>query len=282
MRQVLHLSEPAWSCTLPYLVTPHPDEWLAGLLLRCDEINHWPCRTTLTHLLSPGPEKFHRCWRTANPHLIVIQPNSLNLDYLAEILDLEVRVLLATTYHQELARLYETRPHPKLLRASFSLQVCPQCIAEKRLLRRVLTLPQITLCPQHRIALQKHCQCGATLSLFQKLTQPFACFQCGRDWKTLPLIATSPEDWIREQRILSWYAFFFTYGTPLLFQQAVLLANGIPVEQGETTLPLRMRKVRRHRFVDEPSSLSALVSLLVMRNLFPSHLINLFPHDANM
>lgn len=33
-------SDPGWQATFPHRVTPLYEEWLAGLLLRCDEINH--------------------------------------------------------------------------------------------------------------------------------------------------------------------------------------------------------------------------------------------------
>jgi hypothetical protein len=102
----VHISDPAGSTTFPFRITPRPDEWLPGLLLRCDEANRWGSRTTLSHILS-GPEKFHRCWRTETPHLMVIQPNSLNLDYVAQLLALPTPALLATTYHTELTRLYK-------------------------------------------------------------------------------------------------------------------------------------------------------------------------------
>jgi hypothetical protein len=284
MMQYIHINTPVWQNTLPCRVTPFPDEWLAGLLLRCDEINHWACRTTLAHLLSLGPEKFHRCWRTENPNLIVIQSNSLNLNYLAQVLHVSVSDLFATTYHRELARLYEeTRPHPKLLRASFSFHLCPQCIAENRLLLRLLTLPQIAVCPRHRVFLQNVCQCGATLQLFSmRSLPPFTCHQCGGDWATLPVIEATSECFTREQEYLSWYEFFFSNGTPLIFQQAMLLANGVPAEQIQTKLQLRKSKVRHHRLVGEPFPLGALVPLLVKRNLFPSHLINLSSHDTRL
>src|SRR5713101_6162909 len=114
--KLLLLDNPAWLTTFPHRVTPLPDEWLAGLLLRCDEVNHWESRTTLTHLLASGPEKFHRCWRTENPYLVLIQPCSLNLEYLAKRLSVPTTTLLATTYHKELLSLYDQeKPHPRLL-----------------------------------------------------------------------------------------------------------------------------------------------------------------------
>lgn len=212
--QDIDLNAPAWRNTFPHRVMPLPGEWLAGWLLRCDEVNHWACRTTLTHLLSPGPEKFHRCWRTETPNLIVIQPSSLNLDSLAQFLALPVNVLLATTYHTELARLYgESRLHPKLLNDSYSLRLCPQCLAETRRLRRTLTLPHITHCPAHLVALRTQCQCGAPLHLFHRQARPFTCHRCGIDWAELPRIEAAPSHLVLEQKWPVWYEFFFLQGT---------------------------------------------------------------------
>ena len=128
--QPISLGEATWNATFPHRVMPLQDEWLPGLLLRCDEVNHWGSRTTLTHLLAAGPEKFHRCWRTANPLLAVIQPSSLNLDSLAQCLALPTSLLLATTYHVELAHLYgPKRLHPRLLSETFTFHLCPACLA---------------------------------------------------------------------------------------------------------------------------------------------------------
>src|SRR6266702_3454030 len=46
----IHLADPAWQTTFPFLVEPREDEWLTGLLLHCDEANLWGSGTTLTHI----------------------------------------------------------------------------------------------------------------------------------------------------------------------------------------------------------------------------------------
>jgi hypothetical protein len=48
--QSIGLDHPAWLTTFPHRVTPLYEEWLAGLLLRCDEVNHWASGTTFTLL----------------------------------------------------------------------------------------------------------------------------------------------------------------------------------------------------------------------------------------
>ncbi|TMC16741.1 MAG: hypothetical protein E6J34_19645 [Chloroflexi bacterium] len=221
MQQELCFSDPTWFMTFPHRVMPLQDEWLSGLLLRCDEVNHWESRTTLTHVLHPGPEKFHRCWRTETPNLTVIQPSSLNLDSLAQFLALPVSALLATTYHTELARLYgESKLHPKLLNLSYSLRLCPQCLAEDRILKRTLTLPHITHCPAHLLTLQTQCQCGAPFRLFHRQALPFTCYTCGLDWSELPRVEVVPEVLVLEQNWLVWYEFFFSQGTYAIMREA--------------------------------------------------------------
>lgn len=187
--------EPAWPATFPHRVVPLPDEWLPGLLLRSDEANHWECRTILTHVLSPGPEKFHRCWRTETPHLVVIQPSALKLDYLAQLLELPQKMLLATTYHRELAHLYNTtQPYPQLLSETFTFHLCPECLTEARILRRSLALPHITICPRHQTLLVRRCSCGTSLHLFHRQALPFTCHMCGQDWARLPVLKAVSSD----------------------------------------------------------------------------------------
>lgn len=217
----IFLNEVAWKNTFPHRVLPLPNEWLPGLLLRCDEENGWGSKTTLAHLLAPSAEKFHRCWRTETPNLVVIQPSSLNLDSLAQFLALSKSDLLATTYHTELARLYgESRLHPKLLNPSYSLRLCPQCLAEERILRRTLTLPHITHCPAHLLTLRTQCQCGAPFRLFHRQAHPFTCHTCGLDWAELPRIEAAPEVLALEQNWLVWYEFFFSQGTYPIIREA--------------------------------------------------------------
>ncbi len=203
---------------------PLTDEWLPGLLLRCDEVNHWESRTTLTILLAPGPEKFHRCWRTENPYLVLIQPFSLNLAYLAQRLSVPTTTLLATTYQRELLRLYSSeKPHPRLLGASFTFHLCPVCLSEARLLRRLLALPSITHCPVHQVKLLSQCPCGTSLLLFRASTRPFT---CERDWANLPQIKVDRSPMIREQKMLTWYEFFFSRETPSILRSALQLMTG--------------------------------------------------------
>ncbi len=48
--QRLSPGNPEWFSTLPQRVSPLADEWLPGLLLRCDEANEWSSGTTFRYL----------------------------------------------------------------------------------------------------------------------------------------------------------------------------------------------------------------------------------------
>jgi hypothetical protein len=264
----IHLDDPAWHTTFPRRVAPQEDEWLPGLLLRCDEANHWASRTTLAQVLRPGPEKFHRCWRTETPNLSVLTPHSFNLEYLARLLALPQALLLATTYQVELARLYEhVSLHPKHLSAAAAFHLCPACLAERRLLRRLLVLPHLTTCPDHRLFLLSTCQCGRPLRLFHRQAPPFTCPACGLDWAELPQIEAEPERLEVEHRVLSWYAFFFAHGSfPLLLRGSQLAAR---VEES-LRKPRWSKRVPKEPDVDwteclfwEPPPLGDLVEVLM-------------------
>ena len=271
--QLIYVHDPAWGTTFPHRVTPYQDEWLPGLLLRCDEINHWDCRTTLAHLLRPGPEKFHRCWRTETPQMVVIVPNALNLDYLAQLLAVPIKALLATTYQAELSRVYGTeRPQPRYLNSSFSLRICPACLVEARLLRRTVTLRYIDFCPLHHVALVGMCQCGATLQLFHKQTQPFTCHRCGLNWTCLPQIKAFHERISSEQKFLLWYQLFFSKGTPLMIRHALqLIDKSSLVSSFGTTHP-----------VWKQLSLGDLVASLVNCGRSPQDLLNWMERVAQL
>jgi hypothetical protein len=213
--QRVSIDDPAWRTSFPHLVAPLSDEWIAGLLLRCDKENDWESGTTLT--------LFRRAinWRGAyGPYLTV--PSTLKLDYLAQCLALPLKDLFATTYQSEVASCYDT-PYPqfKQLSTFFMFCLCPVCLAQERRIQRAFVLPDITLCPEHRIILQEKCLCGEALQLFSQRMQPFTCHSCGLDWASLPRLPAEEERIAFEQKLLSYYEFFFSRGTPELLEHAL-------------------------------------------------------------
>src|SRR6266700_6391510 len=164
-------SDPAWKTTFPFLVEPRADEWLVGLLLRCDETNHWGSGTALTHIC-------RRNEKTAKSDWTFIAPSGFPFDDLADALAVPYEALVATTYQAELARIYGVAdPHALLLSTSFSFRLCPACVAQDRLLTRTLVLPHITICPQHQIMLVNRCLCGTRVTAFSLASPPISLFQ---------------------------------------------------------------------------------------------------------
>lgn len=229
----IHISDPAWQTTFPFLVAPMPDEWLTGLLLRCDEANHWGSGTALAHI-------FRMDEKPAQQHLNLIVASGMKLGYLAQALAVPLHSILATTYQAELVRLYDIEdPQMALLsHTTFSFRLCPACVAEKRQLSRKLALPHITVCPRHRVTLVNTCLCGRPLRPFHRQAAPFVCAKCSLHWAELPQKEADRTRIEREEKLLSYYEFFFTRGTPEILASALRLIYDSVVEKGEIRVPL--------------------------------------------
>ncbi len=267
----IHISDPAWRSTFPPIVTPLPNAWIAGVLLRCDERNFWGSGTTLKHVLRPGSKQ------SAMNELSTIVPTVIDLERLAQVLFVAVSRIVATTYLAELARLYgNEQVHAKLLSSSLTFHVCPACIAEARKLSRWLTLPHIMHCPQHRLALVSSCSCGADLRLFHRKSRPFTCYKCGLDWKTLPHLEGDPTQMEAEQHLLSSYHFFWTRGTPELLASALRLIYDSVAEKREIRAALPNtdpRAISTERSYQVANSLGYLVHALWQLDLSPRDVI---------
>jgi len=214
--EALALHDPAWQNTFLHRIEPLSDEWFPGLLLRCDEANHWSSGTTFRYLRQQAKlERFG-----SRPQLIVV-PASL-LATLAQLLLIPERFLLATTYHAELAHLYGSpHPHGRLLSTQFSFHLCPACVADACLLKRTLMWPHLHSCPLHHIELRNTCQCGVALWPFSGRASPFTCFACGLDWGALPQRQTPRTRQKRERQLGLFYDYFLDEGTPRRMEYAV-------------------------------------------------------------
>ena len=266
----ISFGDPAWQTTFPFRVAPGPGEWLAGVLLRCDEVNHWGSGTTFIHLLRTNH-------KSVTIELSLVLPSGLNLEDLAQALAVPLPAVTATTYQAELARLYDVaNPQTTLLTSSFTFHLCPTCVAEKRMLVRLLTLPHITHCPQHQVALVDTCQCGATLRLFHRQTAPFTCSTCHLDWGKLACLPLDPERLELEQKLLSYYEFFWAYGTPEVLAAALRLIYDSVVEKGELRVPLLEGETQRpfeSRSYQRTTSLGYVVQALLQHNLSPRDIL---------
>ncbi len=267
MQKILHLSDPAWLGTLPCRIAPSQEEWLPGLLLRCDEINHWEGGTTLTHLYGKTS-----CYTKS--HWIVPPPTLL--DALSGILAVSLQILLKTTYLLELSRCYGT-PYPNIAQLGSPLlfRLCPQCIGECQLLMCTAILPHIRCCSVHRLTLVERCQCNVALQPFSSQTHPFTCAVCGLHWACLPRLPASSERVILEQKVFSCFELFFTQGTPQLLACALRLIR----EKLKKLLDGKSKRVEHYELTK--ASLGYLVELLVSLDLSPGDLkvegISAFP-----
>ena len=136
-----------WLSTFPHVAAPLPDEWIAGLLLCCDEMNHRESATIRRYLLR---STIHPGFGPGSPFIVV--PESI-LESLTHLLMISPERLLSTTYACELARLYApAHPHaehllghrrgvtiPPLLKKSLGnranatvvgFHICPICIEQ--------------------------------------------------------------------------------------------------------------------------------------------------------
>jgi hypothetical protein len=144
-----------WGASFPYLIYPLPEEWLPGLLLRCDTINEWPYGTTLRLVYDRAGKK------VVARDINFCAPKQFPFDVLADGLGVPTTVVTATTYLDELTRLFpQSRPHPAQLGPFIrrSYPICPLCIRQG-MLYRSWCLPGLTLCSQDGTVLQYRCSC---------------------------------------------------------------------------------------------------------------------------
>jgi hypothetical protein len=284
--------EPGWLSTFPHVTAPLPDEWIAGLLLRCDEMNHRESGTTWRYLLRSTT---HPGFGPGSPFIVV--PESI-LESLIHLLMISTERLLATTYACELARLYApARPHaehllghrrgvtiPPLLEKSsgnranatvVGFHICPLCIAQARLLRRAALLPLLKYCPTHHVAFHTHCTCGCPLILFSRGKQPFRCFTCGLDWAQLPHLRPSPGEVRLEGDLWALYELFLGQGTPELKASALSLIR----QYLKTHQPLALKLVSGRTLFGFTADLNQLslgyvIDLLVSMGISPKEISN--------
>lgn len=224
-----------WRTTFPNLAEPQKEEWLLGLLLRCDEVNGWFSGTAATYTarLTTGPHTLGR------PALFVVA-SFFELPLLAERLSVTPAEIFPTTFLLPLQRLYTpAAPNVAQLGPAPPFRVCPECVAQGHMLHRSLALPAINHCPIHHLVLQTACCCGLPLLPFAWHTKPFTCKGCGMLWSDLPRLPADLASLQLEIKLLSLYWFFLTQGTPEIMTYSLRLIRALQLkgtEQG-TMLP---------------------------------------------
>lgn len=200
-----------WSASLPHLVSPLPDEWLPGLLLRCDEANGWPVGTTASLVVDA-----HHTNKLRGQHRprSFVMARALDVPKLADITDRPVAEIVETTFGAALLALFPAADFSvstdRFLAVVSYWRICPACVAEQRLLGRFLALPLVEHCPLHGIAFVSECRCGVPLDPVKVGGRPFACHACGSSWDDLPRVQPDAGVSHRSHRAWDLYELFLT------------------------------------------------------------------------
>jgi hypothetical protein len=201
--------DPRWRSTVPHLVTPLGDEWLVGLVLRCDLANGWPAGTTARGLRR-SPTSLNILDKTLGAFAT---GRALDLSRLAERLALPLTALRGATFEAGLEKLRASgQPTPRRLTLARPFRVCPACIAERRFVARGHVLPLVYSCREHGLWLESTCRCGARLRPFHKAA-PFTCPVCSAGWWELPIRSADDATVALDARLSRLYRFFLERGT---------------------------------------------------------------------
>ncbi len=225
-----------WATTLPHLVAPLRDEWLPGLLLRCDAANGWPSDTT-AKMVTNG----RRIYRSPRAFVVAV---GIDLQKLAALIAQPVVAIAETTYAPALQDLFlglpQKPPYGQGLAIVKAWRVCPDCVAERHFLGRFLVLPLVDHCPHHGTLLVSECPCGASIVPFVSDYGPFTCGQCGRPWGTLPRTRPDTAGRYRGEQAWQLYDYFFTRRNPALVETARDIAWAL-IRRGFRDLPALVR-----------------------------------------
>ena len=246
-----------WGNMFPHVIAPRPNEWLPGVLLRCDMVNDWPSGATARLIADPT--------QPAKVGLVTqfIVNTVLRLDLLAEGLGVPKETLLGTTFRQEVMQFAATkRPHVAQFGETVLFGVCPRCLAEDHLLLRNLALPFLETCVVHNLLIQRICSCGAALHAFQEAT-PFTCGVCGSPWSQLPQMLATDEMQARDQLLVELYAFIWRVGCPTFTLMVWCLIEDALEQRGHVQMKLLDGKVHGVSSL-VPTRVSAALLVLIL------------------
>ena len=233
MSDCILFGDPRWSTTLPHRVQPVPDEWLVGLVLRCDLVNGWAAGTTARGL-------------HAHPISLTIlgeklgafaYARTIDLSRLAGLLAVPVASLRQTTFEAGLERLRAPgQLTPRRIVVGRPFRVCPECIISGRLIARSHALPMVYTCQEHETLLGHKCRCDSTLRPFHGAA-PFTCPNCSVSWADLPVHGADADTLALDARLLSLYRFFLERGGPDSIGNALRAVSDEMARRGIRRLP---------------------------------------------
>ncbi len=206
---MIGVDDPRWLATLPHVVWPLADEWLVGLLLRCDLVNGWSAGTTGRQLRRSPTSLF-----ISNQTLgAFATARSFNLPRLAALLAMPLGTLRQTTFEVELVRLQTpSRAGPRRMVVARPFRICPACIATQRLVARSHVLPLVYSCLEHGVWLEATCRCGAPLRPFHRAA-PFTCPVCALGWWDLPSRVADDDILALDGQLMRLFRYFLDHGT---------------------------------------------------------------------
>lgn len=280
----------------PVTVAPQPREFLPGLLAKGDDDNGLPLGTSasMAGRHDTGGREYGRA-------PLFVLATTIDLARVAALFDTTVEAVTATTYREELLRLFGPGVSAMRLGVANQLRVCPACVRGSRLIKREFVLPLVHGCTEHGIWLRHRCVCGAPIEVFgparaaacsacgreraacgcesfgeaARRVRAFACAGCGRGWGELPRQPLGDRDWLRQRRVVHAYE--------------VILGSARPgvVEAARRLLALDEGGRWDHGFclADDPAiaaaaiparhvkSVASIVANLVMRDIPPERLL---------
>ena len=226
-------TDPSWLTSFPHLVKPllDEDEAFPGFTLRCDAVHGWPSGITFSFAVTGYGDFSYLA-----PNYMV--PVYNRIEELADALKISSEDIRATTFLDAMTTLISKQPgpfQPGRLSRPTDLAVCPACIAEQQLIRRMHTLPAVTYCPHHNIMLAVRCTCGAHLLAFpsglvrntmhKPPKPPFSCWHCGRAWKDLPRKPVDANTLSHDRLLVSLYTAFLYHPSDDTYRRALALLD---------------------------------------------------------
>ena len=114
---------------------------------------------------------------------------------------------------------------------------------------------------------------GTRQKVFSAGKRPFTCHRCGLDWGKFPRVQADTQRIVLEQKILTWYDFFFSQRSRLLLEHALqLIGQRVEERKVKSVKRLDGKSVAVTFSTPEKSSLARIVDVLVSLDIRPNEL----------